>query len=313
MSRQNLVEIEAGRRLPGLAATRSLTLALRWSMDELAGYLPYSDLETGVHWAFDSEPTEPTAVVWTLIEGRTVAAQSGRLSVEFAQDGTWDPREAVIRENVGTRDPQSTLFIAGCDPLLLWLWDRTEHPDMTLYMFSMGSEPAVRALDNGDVHIAGTHLFDPETGRYNENVERLTFGVRRLQYLYWESGALGALDNPRGWALREAGSEARALYQRHFAGRKVHPGVELDSHWAVARYVRSHPQMAGVSIRPVAHTMNLPFVKWSEEPFEWVTRADWTRDPRIRAFEIWLGSPVVAQLLGAVPGVVPWDPGRIRI
>jgi molybdate-binding protein len=256
-------------------------------------------------------------VVWTILDGELAVAEAGRAAPDFACDGFLDPNEGWVQEVYGGRDPAATLFVAGCDPFLKWVWRRTPHPDLELYIFPMGSQPAIEALSQREVHIAGTHLFDPVSRSYNGQVQHLPFATRRWQYTYWESGRMGAMGETEGWALREVGSEARAAYERQFDPEwrmHVHTrSVELDSHWAIGRYLRNHPGFAGVGIRPVAEALGIPFTLWSQEPYEWVTRAEWADDPRVSAFEHWLQSPAVGSLLESLPGLTAWQPGtRIR-
>ncbi len=310
ISRQNLIEIEAGRRLPQLLLAQQLAMAFGWTLDQLAGFLPAPQASLGLHWAFDPPPGINTPVVWTFVGGCLTVASSGRLTPEFVMDGLWNPASARVNEVAGAADPASTLFVAGCDPFLPWLWQRTPHPDIRLYIFSMGSQSALKALKDGAVHLAGTHLFDEATGQYNRFVERLPFPVRRWQYLHWEEGVMGAAERPENWALREPGSEARALFERH-RGIDGQAHIELDSHWAVARYIRSHPNTAGVGLRAVADALNLPFYPWTQEPYEWVTREEWADDRRLKAFQHWLKSPSVMRAIERVPGLTPWDPGSV--
>lgn len=308
MSRQNLAEIEGGRRLPHLAMARRLAKGLGWTLDDLMRFLPPDE---GPQWVMDAPPLTEAPVIWTLLSGTLTVARSGGVAPHFAMDGIWDPKTSRIRDVAGAADPSRTLFVAGCDPFLSWLWQSTPHPDIVLYVFSMGSQAALAALADGVVHFAGTHLFDPQSGQYNAIVDAMRLTPRRLQYLVWEAGMMGALTAPDGWALREPGSEARALFERCRGTKADHPVVELDSHWAIARYVSTHPHLAGVGIGPVASALDLPFALWAHEPYEWVTRADWSGDPRVRAFEHWLGSPPVAQALAHIPAIEPWSPGRV--
>ncbi len=312
-SRQNLVEIEAGRRLPQLTLARHLAYELGWTLDELAQHLALKDARTGKRWLRQTIPMDTTPVVWTRVAGHLLLAEAGWLSPQFAADAVWDAQRATLTEVPGSADPLKTIFVAGCDPFLEWLWQRTPHPELTLYVFSMGSEAAVAALTRGEVQVAGTHLYDEATGRYNHLIEHLPFETRRWQYLYWETGMMGALDSPEGWVLREAGSEARALFERSKRNRPVGQPVmvELDSHWAIARYVSMHPNLAGVGLGAVAGALSLPFRLWAQEPYEWITRAEWMDDQRLKAFEDWLKSPPVARTLASVPGLHPWASGQL--
>lgn len=306
MSRQNVVEIEAGRRLPQLAAAARLARLLGWTLDDLGRYLPGQE---GPEWVLGAPALESVPVVWTLLDGRLIITAAGHVSPPLAVDGVWDAALGLVQEMPGASDPAATLFVAGCDPLLSWLWERTPHPELRLYVFSMGSQAALQALAQGAVHLAGVHLYDPMSGSYNRAADALPFPVRRWRYLVWEAGALGQVGRPDGWAVRESGSEARALYERM---RPEETGlVELGSHWDVARYVKTHPAYAGVGIRPVAAALNLPFASWAEEPFEWVTRRDAADDARIRLFEHWLRSPAVKAGLDRMPGVASYSPGQL--
>ena len=312
MSRQNLVEIESGRRLPQLLAARHLAFAFGWSLDELAQHLSTAP-DGGIRWALDERPQTKLPIIWTLLSNRITVAQAGRIAPDFVFDGYWDPERGRVEEIPGRCDPANTLFVAGCDPFLGWLWQRTPHPDLTLYVFPLGSKAALRALANEEVQVAGTHLYDEASHQYNRIVEALPFATLRWQYLRWDTGVMGSLRAPDGWVVRESGSEARALFDRYREPSvETNAALELDSHWAIARYVRAHPKLAGVGIRAVAEAMNLPFNRLAQESYEWVTRQEWSGDWRIKAFENWLQSPAVARALEHLPGISPWDPGQIK-
>lgn len=312
ISRQNLSEIEAGRRLPQLLLARRLAEWLGWSLDELVAALPAIHSAPVLEWVLCTPPAGETPAVWSRLGERIAVAAAGNLSPDFALDGLYDPNTGRWQDLPGAADPGSTLFIGGCDPFLSWLFTVTPHPDITLYVFPMGSGRALQALAEGHILLAGSHLFDPQSGRYNAQVTRLPFSVHRVRYCVWEEGLMGELDHPRRLALREPGSEARALFERCRAQLRSgsNDAVELDSHWAVARYVRAHPHTAGVGLRATAAAIGLPFAPWAEEPYEWVTRAEWAGDPRIAAFQEWLASPAVGHALTRLSGIRPWDPGR---
>ncbi len=311
MSRQNLVEIESGRRLPQLLSARHIASVLGWTVDELTRRLT-TDAGGEIRWVLDEPPSTKLPVVWTLLSHNIAVAQAGRVAPDFVFDGYWDPDKRRVDEIAGCRDPGTTLFVAGCDPFLPWLWERTPHPDVRLYVFSMGSRAALQALAQGQVHVAGTHLYDPVSHQYNRIVDSLPVTALRWQYLQWDTGLIGSLRDPAGWVLRERGSEARALFDRvHEVSEETESALELDSHWAVARYVRAHPGLAGVGIRAVAEALNLPFYRLAQEPYEWVTQRQWLDDWRIRSFENWLQSPAVCAALEQIPGITPWSPGRV--
>ncbi|PSR23240.1 MAG: hypothetical protein C7B45_03865 [Sulfobacillus acidophilus] len=306
-SRQNLAEIEAGRRMPQLTLASQLAHALGWTLDDLDRQLDRVDAR--MRWLRRAVPPDATPVVWSRMAGHLLLAEAGQLAPQFAVDAVWDAGRGTLVEVPGSADPLKTLFVAGCDPFLEWLWQRTPHPEMHLYIFSMGSEAAIAALSRSEVQVAGTHLYDEASGRYNDLIAHLPFETQRWPYLYWETGVMGALEKPDGWVLRERGSEARALFERSQRQTPLEQPitVELDSHWAIARYISIHPNLAGVGLGAVAGALGLPFKQWAHEPYEWVTRAEWMGDPRLKAFESWLKSAPVTRALASLPRLHPWS------
>lgn len=319
ISRQNLSLIERGERVPQLTVARNLARVLGVSLDALASSLPErTNAASPVVWWFHQVPNRPVAVVWTWIDGRLVIAPAARLSAPgSATDAIWDPRSQSLTPLPGAPNPQDTLFVAGCDPLLPWLWNRHGQPDRPqLRLFELGSVPALHALTQGWVQVAGSHLWDPERRQFNPLPEPQGQWAR-IRYLEWETGLVGH-PAPEGevlWVIREPGSAARALLERHWQSESPQPAsrVEVTSHLAVAQIVERNPQAQGVSLGLWAHWYGIPFTRWAVEPFEWITRRRWVEgeDERVAQFCHWLASPWVRQALGRYPAVHPNAPGSV--
>jgi molybdate-binding protein len=137
-------------------------------------------------------------------------------------------------------------------------------------------------LQNGEVHVAGLHLFDPSTGESN-----LPFLKRSLKgssyevvtFATWEEGFLVRRGNPKSihtvadvaeggltLANREEGSGARLLLDQQLRTSGIDRahirGYErtLTSHFEVARAVAGHQADVGIGIRSAAQIFDLDFV-----------------------------------------------------
>ena len=121
------------------------------------------------------------------------------------------------------------ISVAGCDPAIFLAGEhlRRQKDDASVVGWTMGSMAALHALERGEVHVAGLHLFDPVSGESN-----LPFLKRTLKgtaydvvtFATWEEGFLVRPGNPKGIRVaadlaepnvtvinREEGSGARLL------------------------------------------------------------------------------------------------------
>ncbi len=196
--------------------------------------------------------------------------ESGALvSVKLSRD-----REAIER----------AISVAGCDPAIFLAGEHMKrHKDQTsLVGWTMGSMAALRALQQGEVHVAGLHLFDPSTGESNlpflrralkgSNYEVVTFAT-------WEEGLLVRAGNPKSIRAvcdvadpnvtlvnREEGAGARLLLDQRLraAGIDYHQvrgyGTIVASHFDIARAIGGGQADVGVGIRSAAQLFGLDFV-----------------------------------------------------
>jgi molybdopterin molybdotransferase/putative molybdopterin biosynthesis protein len=146
----------------------------------------------------------------------------------------------------------------------------------------MGSMAALHALQRGEVHVAGLHLFDPLSGESN-----LPFLKRALKgaaydivtFATWEEGFLVRPGNPKSIRTvadlaepsvtlinREEGSGARLLLDQRLRAAgldriQMH-GYDkvVPSHFEVARTIAGNQADVGVGIRSAAQLFGLDFV-----------------------------------------------------
>ena len=186
---------------------------------------------------------------------------------------------------------ETTLVAVGCDPATSLLAEhlRRRHPMMELAWQGGNSLQALEAVGRGEAHMAGTHLFDPETGVYNVPFAQRLLGAdaRLVTFAVWEQGLMLAPGNPHGIqhvgdltrpglriANREAGSGARALLDaelgragllsEYLAGYTT----VVRSHLAAAEAVAAGLADAAVGVRAAAQALGLAFLPLAQERYD---------------------------------------------
>jgi putative molybdopterin biosynthesis protein len=204
----------------------------------------------------------------------------------YAADLHGQASGAMVRVNL-SRDRQAVeqeISVAGCDPAIFLIGAhlRQRKDQTSVVGWTMGSMAALRALQQGEVHVAGLHLFDPTTGESNLPVLRRTLKGSKhevITFATWEEGFLVRPGNPKSIRAaadladplvtlvnREEGAGARLLLDQRLrvAGiDPIHlPGYErtVSSHFEVARAIASHQADVGVGIRSAAQLFGLDFV-----------------------------------------------------
>jgi molybdate-binding protein len=204
----------------------------------------------------------------------------------YAVDVHGQASGAIVRVNL-SRDRQAIeqeISVAGCDPAIFLAGEHMKrYKDQTsLIGWTMGSMAALRALQQGEVHIAGLHLFDPATGESNlpflrralkgSNYEVVTFAT-------WEEGLLVRTGNPKSIRAvsdvadrsvtlvnREEGAGARLLLDQRLRASGINPnqvkgyGTMVSSHFEIARSIASGQADVGIGIRSAAQLFQLDFV-----------------------------------------------------
>jgi molybdate-binding protein len=250
----------------------------------LVGHLPQSDREISPIRVKVSNVGSKTIV-------RPVAGLGEVLSFTIPADGYVVEAHgrtsgATVRVKL-SRNRQAigqTISVAGCDPAIFLAGEhmRRRKDQTSLVGWSMGSMAALRAMQQGEVHIAGLHLFDPATGESNlpflrralkgSNYEIVTFAT-------WEEGLLVRAGNPKSIRAigdiigphitlvnREEGSGARLLLDQRLRSAGIHSdqvtGYDtiVASHFEVARAIANRQADVGIGIRSAAQLFELDFV-----------------------------------------------------
>jgi putative molybdopterin biosynthesis protein len=202
----------------------------------------------------------------------------------------------------------------GLDFLLGQLQDRRFH---TKFM-SVGSAGGLQAALRGECDLAGMHLLDPKTGRYNEPylTSELTLirGYGRLQGLVFRPGdprfegrtaadALRqALNDPECMMVnRNQGSGTRMLIDRLLQDAEPlgYP-VQASTHNAVAAAVAQRRADWGVAIEWVARAGGLGFLPLEDEQYDFVVPNSRLRRPAVIALRELLAESAVRKQLMAM-------------
>ena len=171
---------------------------------------------------------------------------------------------------------------------------RRHHPELALASAHVGSLGGLLALQRGEAHLAGAHLLDEETGRYNvDYIRRLLspHGVKvvLLGFVYREQGLIVPKGNPKEitalddllredvvFINRQRGAGTRVLLDYELKKRDLNPRAiegyarQEYTHLAVAAAIKSGAADCGLGILGAARALNLDFVPLLQERYDLV-------------------------------------------
>jgi putative molybdopterin biosynthesis protein len=174
-----------------------------------------------------------------------------------------------------------------------------------LVSVNVGSLGGIMALKNGECHMAGSHLLDPETGEYNiPAVLRYLKGmeVSLVTLAHREQGLIVRKGNPAGitgvadlvrdgvvFVNRQRGSGTRILLDYLLKEMGIDAGLingygrEEFTHLLVAAAVKSGRADAGLGIRAAARALDLEFVTIEQERYDLIIPARYRYDKKVAA------------------------------
>ncbi len=169
----------------------------------------------------------------------------------------------------------------------------------------VGSMGGLMALKRGACHLAGSHLLDTESGKYNlPYIERFLGGkaVRVVHLVMRDQGLIVPAGNPKGIAgiqdlvrpdvrfvNRQAGSGTRILLDYRLGQLGIDPeqidgyANEEFTHMAVAAAVVSQAADVGLGICAAARALELDFIPVVTEQYDLVIDARFFDTPAVQA------------------------------
>ncbi|MEH2242699.1 substrate-binding domain-containing protein [Nostoc sp.] len=260
----------------------------------------------------------------------------GIITLPFS-DGVKAYREGELQNQTGTNKVlvrllddidkfQNTVVIAGCTPMIS-LWARAAerwHPQLRVHHIFANSMTALRSLCRGEIHIAGMHLYDPETGEHNIPYVRETLAGRSAVLItlgVWEEGLLVPPGNPKGIKTvsdlvelgitivnRELGCGSRMLLERKLQEEQIplHTVKGFDhivhNHQDIALSVVSGIADAGVSTASVAAAFGLGFIPLHRSRYDLVILKEYLEETPIQQLLSSLGHRLVQSQLEILGG-----------
>lgn len=190
---------------------------------------------------------------------------------------------------------------------------RARHPEVTLASSNVGSMGGLIAIRDGLCHLAGSHLLDPDSGRYTlPYLDRLFAGreIAVVRLVHREQGLLVAPGNPLGlrgvphlirpglrYVNRQRGAGTRVLLDYELGREGIDArqitgyAREEPTHLAVAAAIAAGRADCGMGIRAAARAFGLDFVPVTSEPYDLVLERDSLEDPLLEPLWDLLRSP----------------------
>ncbi len=220
---------------------------------------------------------------------RPVAGLGEALSFTVPADGfllEQAPADGTVRVRLSRdrRAIEQEISVAGCDPAIFLAGEhlRRQKDHTSVVGWTMGSMAALQALQRGEVHVAGLHLFDAATGESNLPFLRRALkgkGYEVVTFATWEEGLLVRAGNPKSIRSaadladpsvrlinREEGTGARLLLDQRLKAAGIEGGQIQGydriafSHFEVARSIAEQQADVGVGIRSSAQLFGLDFL-----------------------------------------------------
>ncbi|MEH2112542.1 substrate-binding domain-containing protein [Nostoc sp.] len=325
VTRQTISGVESGQYAPSVAITLRLAKALGCQVEDL-------------FWLERDLPEIEAVLAKPVPNGQQLRVSMARVGGQwiaypligkdaFRQDmipadgestsltGTNKVRVRLLDDNLETL--HNTVVIAGCAPVIS-LWARaTErwHPQLRVQYNFANSMAALHSLCRGEAHIAGMHLYDPETGEYNTPFVRDVLAGREAVLItlgVWEEGLLLKSGNPMGIRTvsdlvaggativnREIGSGSRMLLEQTLQKEQIPfdtvQGFDnvLKSHQDVAQAVVRGVADAGMSTASVATAFGLGFIPLHQSRYDLVILKEYLEESPVQQLLSTLGHRMV--------------------
>jgi molybdate-binding protein len=220
---------------------------------------------------------------------------------------------------------EKRVVLAACDPAISVLQKEVERSaGMEVLLAMCSSRQALEWLREGRVHIAGSHLRDPDTGEFNLPWVRRLFPKKDtvvVTFARWDEGIVVRPGNPKRvkrvedlarkdvkFVNRDIGSGSRLLLDTRLAAIGLEAGRvrgyarEVATHLEAAQLVLSAEVDCCLATRLAARVFGLDFVPLDSERFDLVTLRTHLQLPAVRALFETLNRAVLRRQLEVLAG-----------
>lgn len=343
VSRQTIYAIEAGSYVPNTAVALRLARELEVPVEDLFALAEAAQgrpetMQATMLSAARALSGKPVRLSKVKKEWVCVPAESVPYYLPEADGVVTQVRkgsgQAAVQLLGGDEAIDKRLVIAGCDPAIGLLTGMAERlAGVEIVAVPASSRLALEWLKQGKVHIAGSHLEDPQSGEFNvPQLRRLMPGeeVTVVTFARWEEGFVVARGNPHGirdagdlarpkvrLVNREPGSGSRALLDTllrdaGMPAAKVSGYAQIASgHLAAAYAVFTGEADCCVATPSAARAFGLDFVPLRGERFDFSVRREFADLPAVRSLLDVLQRAALRRKLETLAGYDTSQTGRI--
>jgi putative molybdopterin biosynthesis protein len=302
ITRQAVSALEANQYSPATSVALQLARALHCRVEDLFSIKDGGEIIEGELLGVLPQSNSPVRAQVTQVGHRLLVRPLHGLGELVSLSATADgliieskPEKRLVKvkllknqEAIGRK-----IMVGGCDPAMFLAGGHVgtyDHNELVPCL--MGSSIALAALKHGEVHVAGIHLAEENSGAWELPNLRHSLGDMEcivVTFAHWEEGLIVRQGNPRKIRSsadiakpnvrivnREAGSGARRLLDKQLAATRIKPhrikgySNEVSSHLDVASRIRAGLADAGIGVRAAAAICGLDFVALQRERYDLV-------------------------------------------
>jgi len=344
ITRQTVYAIEAGTYLPNTEVTLRLARELEVTVEELFSLPPQRQEEVAAataEYLSQGELTQGQAVRVCRVGAKWVSVPVDARPYHLPE------ADAVVTASISRSNKaklrlfseeetiRNKIVLAGCDPATSLLARMVERlSGVEIIHAPASSQLALDWLKEGKVHIAGSHLQDPQSTEFNLPVIRRQFANRDMAvvtFARWEEGFVVAGGNPkhiRGVEdlrrknvtiiNREPGSGSRALLDGLIAGARMSAkAITGYSTVAFGHLSAAHAVLVGqadccIATKSAAQTFGLDFVPLRSEQYDFVLHRETLRLSAVQAMFDALQRAALRRKLETLAGYDTSQTGVVR-
>jgi len=313
VSRQTISGVESGQYAPSATIALRLAKVLGCQVEDLfwleEGCINIEAIATQAVPVAQKVRLNLAQVGGKLIAYPLVGEEAFRTEMIPADGEGWretDDSKIVVNLWDSPDKIKHTVALAGCTPVLsLWAkFAEQWYPNLRVSWSFANSMEALERLRRGEVHIAGMHLYSPETNSHNVSFVSDILTNQEVVLInlgFCQEGLLVQPGNPQRLKTvvdlakapitivnRELGSGSRQLLE-HLLNQAQIPFTAVkgfnqivNSHVAVAKAIASGKADAGVSTQAVATAFGLGFVPLHKSRYDLVIIKDYLEEKAVQ-------------------------------